>query len=164
MFWQGCSSQSQSNPFDLYLSTAFYKVPFTCVDTAVFNRKQLLSLYPPSSTSILKLHYILGGFTLLSVSRAVVWSLLQNPSSLFPWSVLCPKEQGQHTHFSEQFIFFKNPSINLQKNVNYYIHFGVQDIYTFQIHLSSMLPKDFLLQRIQYLLHMLCFSSVCISH
>lgn len=36
MFWQGFSSQSKSNSFFLYLSTAFYKAPFTCLDTTVF--------------------------------------------------------------------------------------------------------------------------------
>lgn len=105
MFWQGCPSQSQSNPFDLYLSTAFYKVPFPCVDTAVFNRKQLLSFYPPSSTSIPKLHYILGGFTLPSVSRAMVWSLLHKS-----FSVVCFVSQRAgiaHTLFRVVYFFLK---------------------------------------------------------
>lgn len=47
MFWKGFFSQSKSDPFFLYLSTAFYKAVFTCFDTTVFNGKQLLSSLAP---------------------------------------------------------------------------------------------------------------------
>lgn len=88
MFWQGFSSQNKSNSFFLYVSTAFYKAPFTCFDTTVLNRKQLLPPVAPTSYPLPRLHFILGGFALPSAYRAVLWSLI----CLHLCCVLCPKE------------------------------------------------------------------------
>lgn len=64
MFWQGFTSPNKSNSFFLYVSTAFYKAPFTCLDTTVLNRKQLLppGCPPPPASPLPRLHCVLGGF------------------------------------------------------------------------------------------------------
>lgn len=90
MFWQGFSSQNKSNSFFLYVSTAFYKAPFTCFDTTVFNRKQLLPPWSPP-----RLLWVLGGFALPSAFRAVVWGL-----QVFCALFCAPKSRGGKDIFS----------------------------------------------------------------
>lgn len=102
MFWQGFSSQSKSNPFFL--------VPFHCIlqsSLCLFWHHRVLTgnscylLIPLFLSPNLKLHCILGGFTLPSVYRAMVWSLLHSPPSLF-----CAQKNRGGRHIFQSSLFY----------------------------------------------------------
>lgn len=97
----------------------FLLVPFHCL----FTKFPLTVLTPQCSAGSSCYPFILplppspNSIAPPSVYRAMIWSLLHNPS-LFPWSVLCPKEAGVANTFFRVVCFIKTHLYTYGKMLN----------------------------------------------
>lgn len=107
MFWQEFSSQSRSNPFCLYLSTAFYKVLFNCLTPQVFIQQEAAatpssSLYLHLQTPLLLPQFVGLWYGAISITQVFFHGLFCAPKEAEVankfFRVVCFIETHLYTH------------------------------------------------------------------